>query len=435
MHILQLTCENIQRLSAVSIRPDGSSLVIVAGQNEAGKSSCFDAIEMALGGEKTIPPAPVRRGQPKGKVIVDLGDMIVTRTFTQSGGSALTVTSRDGAEYPSPQALLNGLYSKLTFDPLAFSLADPPKQAVTLRAIAKINTSDLEEKRKEAFDERTIVNRDVTRLKGAIEKAPKHADAGVEVETFDALSTSLADADSLADAAAKADMALSSARSVRTAAERRVGLAAKTLQEAQAALEAAEAESEEASMALAMSEDEEKAKASAVIAAKKAVPDRAALRAQISTIEARNQKVSQNKARAELETSRDEQQAKADALTAMITRCDAEKVERLTSATFPVEGLGLDDNGVTWQGLPFEQASTAIRTRVSVAIGAALNPKLKVCLVRGGNDLDETNLALLAQFAEEAGMQIWLERIVGAKGDGLMTVLIVDGTVAEEGAA
>jgi hypothetical protein len=429
MRILQLACENIQRLSAVQIKPDGSSVVILAGDNEQGKSSCLDAIEMALGGEKTIPPKPVRSGAAKGKVVVDLGDMIVTRTFTQGGGGSLTVTNRDGAKYPSAQSLLDGLYSKLTFDPLAFSSAKPPDQSATLRALARIRTDDLEEDRKVAFDERTIVNRDVARLKGAIEKAPTHADAGTKAETFEALSKALADADTLAEASAKAELALSAARSARIAAERRVGLAAKALLDAQAALDAAEVESEEAGMAVAMSKDDENAKASVVITAKKAVPDRAELRSQISTIEARNHKVLQNQARAELEASLRDQQAKADALTATITRCDTEKAERLTSAKFPVDGLGISDTGVTWQGLPFEQASTAVRTRVSVAIGAALHPKLKILLIRNGNDLDAKSLATLAEFSEQEGLQCWIERIAG--GNGLQTIVIEDGAVRE----
>jgi len=119
-------------------------------------------------------------------------------------------------------------------------------------------------------------------------------------------------------------------------------------------------------------------------------------------------------------------------LASTIVRLDAEKAERLAAATFPIEGLGLNDSGVTWNGLPFEQASTAIRTRVSVAIGAALNPRLKVLLIRNGNDLDAKNLQLLADFAEEQALQIWVEKIAGGP-KGMMTVEIVDGQVAPVG--
>jgi hypothetical protein len=122
-------------------------------------------------------------------------------------------------------------------------------------------------------------------------------------------------------------------------------------------------------------------------------------------------------------------------LTTGIEKVDAAKAQRLADAKFPVDGLSVTDTGVTWQGLPFEQASTAIRTRVSAAIGFALNPKLKILLVRNGNDLDGKNLQLLADIAKEHGGQVWIERIAG--GNGLQTVVIEDGAVkgAPAGAA
>jgi hypothetical protein len=118
-------------------------------------------------------------------------------------------------------------------------------------------------------------------------------------------------------------------------------------------------------------------------------------------------------------------------LTATINGCDVEKDEYLRSAKLPVDGLGVSDQGVTWQGLPFDQASTAIRTRVSVAIGAALAPRLRIALVRNGNDLDGHSLALLAESAKAHGLQVWVERIAGG-GDtpSTATVLIVDGSRA-----
>ena len=54
--ILKLTAENLLRLKAVEITPDGE-LVVVGGRNAQGKTSVLDAIEMALGGKRKIPPS------------------------------------------------------------------------------------------------------------------------------------------------------------------------------------------------------------------------------------------------------------------------------------------------------------------------------------------------------------------------------------------
>ena len=65
---------------------------------------------------------------------------------------------------------------------------------------------------------------------------------------------------------------------------------------------------------------------------------------------------------------------------------------------------------------------------MSVAIGAALNPALRVLLVRNGNDLDSNGIKLLGELAETSGCQVWLERVAESK-DGV-TVLIEDGQVS-----
>jgi hypothetical protein len=159
------------------------------------------------------------------------------------------------------------------------------------------------------------------------------------------------------------------------------------------------------------------------------VPDTTALRTELAAVQDHNRKVDANSRREAIRARTRRIPAHAEQLTATIEGADATKAERLAAAKFPVEGLGISDaGGVTWNGLPFEQASTAVRTRVSVAIGFALNPKLKILLVRNGNDLDAKNLQLLADLAKEAGGQVWVERIAGGI-DGIQTVVIEDGAV------
>ena len=92
MKIVRLEAENVKRLVAVEIAPDGS-LVVIGGKNGAGKSSTLDSIAMALGGKDLVPEKPLRDGAEKGHVEVDLGDLIVRRTFTAAGGGSLEATA------------------------------------------------------------------------------------------------------------------------------------------------------------------------------------------------------------------------------------------------------------------------------------------------------------------------------------------------------
>ena len=134
MRIISLTTSNTLRLSAVHIQPDGS-LVVIGGRNAQGKSSVLNSISMALGGAKLCPPEPVKRGAAKSVTRLDLGELVVERTITADGHNYLKVSNAAGAEQKSPQAILDRLTGKLSFDPLEFSRMAPKQQVETLRAL------------------------------------------------------------------------------------------------------------------------------------------------------------------------------------------------------------------------------------------------------------------------------------------------------------
>ena len=124
MKIVALQAENIKKLIAIEIRPDGN-LVQITGKNGHGKTSVLDSIWWALAGAKHIQSVPIREGEDKARIMLDLGEIIVTRTFkTSKKGevpSAISVENAEGAKFGTPQTMLDNLLGQLSFDPLAFS--------------------------------------------------------------------------------------------------------------------------------------------------------------------------------------------------------------------------------------------------------------------------------------------------------------------------
>jgi len=55
-----------------------------------------------------------------------------------------------------------------------------------------------------------------------------------------------------------------------------------------------------------------------------------------------------------------------------------------------------------------------------------MNPELKVLLIREGAFLDEDNLAMVSKMADDAGGQLWIERVGTGKE---MTVIMEDGSI------
>ena len=85
MKIVSLTAENVKKLVAVQIRPDGN-LVQICGKNGQGKTSVLDSIWWALTGTSHIQAAPIRAGANQARIRLDLGDLVVTRTFRRQDG-------------------------------------------------------------------------------------------------------------------------------------------------------------------------------------------------------------------------------------------------------------------------------------------------------------------------------------------------------------
>ena len=81
MKIVQLRAENVKRLIAVEITPEGN-VIEITGKNGAGKTSVLDSIWWALAGNRTHQAVPVRQGETEAVISLDLGDIKVRREFS-----------------------------------------------------------------------------------------------------------------------------------------------------------------------------------------------------------------------------------------------------------------------------------------------------------------------------------------------------------------
>ncbi|QAY16155.1 AAA-ATPase [Arthrobacter phage Sonali] len=402
--IVNLQAENIMRLKAVEITPEGS-VVLVGGNNGEGKSSTLNAMWLALGGgaaSKSI-ARPVRDGAEEAVVRLDLGDLIVTRKWKGSKTS-LTVESKDGAKYSSPQSILDGLVGKLAFDPLEFAQYAPAKQREILMSLVELpfDPAELDANRKSIFDSRTDINRKVKELEG-------------QVKGFYPIPAGTPDQEVSVAELLKEYRAAQDANARTEQIARDVHNNELLVQDLRMKLAQAEADLEGNRAALA------------------ACPPRmdlGAIQDKIDNAENINANVREAQAQTDVRHQLKVHQNKAEELTGRITQLDMTKADMLASAVYPVTGLGFDDDGVTYNGVPFKQASSAEQLRVSTAMGMALNPDLRVMHIRDGSLLDEKNLDLIARMADANDFQVWIERV--GKGDQ-GAVIIEDGQVSSEG--
>lgn len=411
--IVSLEVQNVQRIRAVRIEPHGAT-VILGGRNAQGKTSILDAIEMAIAGGRHISERPVRDGARQGQIVVDLGELVVERTIGKTG-STLVVKDRDGVKQRSPQAILDALCSKVAFDPLVFYREDPEKQNELLRRLVGIDFSDSTRQREALYNTRTETGRKAKAVRAQSEGMMVPGDTPEKPVELDALLLQLREAHQSQTAARQQADKLA-------AAERDVSSAETAVEAARAALKQAEVRAAAARMRRTQIQGEPAP----------VVVDPSGIERQVQNAQAINRNVDKRRRRDELELEANNLDMIVEELTGAIEAIDQQQREQLAAVKYPVDGLSLGESGPLFKGLPLEQASGAERLRVSVAIGLALNPRLKVLLVRDASLLDDQSLALVGEMAEKAGAQVWLERV----GTGDPTAVIIsDGQVLNGKAA
>ncbi len=466
MKILKLKIDNVGGIEAFELAPDGNH-VVIGGPNTAGKSTILNAIAGALGGGRNRKAQRVRKGAAKGEVVVDLGDIVVKWGPKVDGKDSLEVTTAEGDVKKKPQELLDRLWGERTFDPFAWFEAEPREQARQLAEIAGIDLDALEARRKVAFDERTAVNRMAKELAAQAADPAYATPDGTPDEPVDekALATEVHDAAKLnaENAERRAElrrlegllethragvetirrMGVEAISEAKTIGAERVTIALDALRRAQEAVEEAKRAAVElvatvtrkaATQSEAVVEQvarmERQVAESVAVVSGLADVDVAAVSDQLAEARNVNHEVEMKRSRSRLVAAAEAHRGKAASLTATIATVDEEKAAALAAASLPVDGLGLEDGAVTYQGTLLESISRSEQLRISVALGLARHPEIAVMLIDRWGDLDDPARKIVTEMADAANCQIWTT-VVGEKDEDI-TVTIREGLIAQE---
>ena len=444
LKIIRLVAENVKKLRAIQITPEGH-IVQISGPNAAGKTSVLDAIWMALGGGNALPEEPIRKGAARGEIHLDLGEMIITRTFTLKG-SYLKVISKDGLEWKSPQKLLDRLIGKLSFDPLAFTRMDEAKQRELLLSLVTIplsrdhlqRISDMPVQRngdpinamnnvyKAIFDKRTEHNRNVKRLESAI--------SSIEIpqgmENLEPISATqllverreLEAANLQNEAVRKAFLDLEqknkSLREQKEQFELRLQDLQRQIREIEETISGTES--------LIQASDEGLLRAAD--ATEELVDhDFTEIDARIARADEVNRVAGEVARKKALQAELDQEQEQASNCTVKLEAIGRYKTELMERTNFPVKGLDFRSGKVVFNGVPIGQVSAAEKLRIGMAIAMGLNPKLRIIRIEEGSLLDKQSRKVIEEMARQGDYQVWIETVADEPGQG---IYIYDGQIA-----
>jgi len=415
--IVNLDIQNVMRIKAVHIEPNGN-VVVLGGRNAQGKTSVLDAISVAIGGMKLCPEVPIREGQDEAEITLQLGEMLITRKFKRKGDtftSSLVVKNAEGQPLSPPQKTLDALIGRLAFDPLEFARMSPAGARETLRELVGLDVEQLEDELGRVYRQRTEAGIAKRAAQAVVDELPVPPAFELPVSVDGVMAEMRAAGDRRAEFEELKGIAERSKYNYDTAAARVTRLREE--------LGDAEASVTKYLNSLAMADN--------------AIKDFVA--PDLDEIQGRFAQAQEHNTRAERitqERNRYAEKAEQAAQAAEAWKAlDAEhnqiayKIKKMTEAvTYPIEDMELRPEGVFYQGVPFEQGSRAERIKVSLAMGMAMNDKLRILLIRDGSVLDKESMATIAKLAEEQDFQFWIEMARGYEG-AAGAIVIEDGGV------
>lgn len=462
MEIISFEAENFMRLTAARITPTGA-LVEINGKNGNGKTSVLTAIASAFGGAEEAPSMAIRKGADKASVKIAIGtggkiEYRIEETFRYDKNNVqvrqLRVFTADGAEYKSPQTLMNSLWNKISIDPLQFAEMRPAEQFSAMQQfVPDVDFTGIAMKNAADYSARTEQNRIAKEARAA-------ADTIVETDTVANAPVDEAALIAELEAAGRHNSDIETRRANRQRARDQLDQYGKDVQrldmergqiehDTNEEIERIRKECEERILNLqagCKARIEERNTAIAGIDEKindlagkletagelPAAIDTADIRQRIDAAKQVNANFENNRKRAQLIATAKSAEEKAEALTAQRDARTKAKHEAIAAAELPIEGLGFGEGFITLAGVPFDQASDADKLRVSLAVAMAANPKLKVIRVQRGSLLDSDSLKLMGEMVGDKGYQVWCERTTDGGGNGF---IIEDGHVKAPEAA
>lgn len=425
--ITRLEIVDFKRIEAAAIDATTGKPIVLTGDNGQGKTSILDSILWALTRSGT--DKPIHAGSDQATVALTLSNGTATtytvrRRQNEKGGHYLDVLDAEGGKVASPQKFLDSLVGNLAFDPEAFTRLKPKEQADALRLAVGLDTADIDEEAKTVFSQRTEANRAKETAEKLYKACPVAAGGPREIASVTDL---IAKRDKLAAEHAETGKKVDAHHQ----AQREVEATTRIITDLEAQLK-------QAKIRLAQEQEEVKKTAEAAHAAVEATAGHQAqiqeIATQLENIDAANAEAqAHNRA---LEDREAKQKAYRDAvarwtlLDNRLKELNAAREERIAACKFPVEGLAIQDDTVTVNGVPFADLNTAERIKLSALIAMAQNPTLKVVFIREGALISRQNLAVLAELAEQHGIQLWMEVFSETPRDSGFH--IVDGQIAIE---
>ena len=431
MKITRLEVSNYKRIFAIDITPSGS-VIIIGGENKAGKSSTLDSIESGLRGKRSFPADPIRHGADKATIRITLSPssqdpqarvLIATRIITEKN-QYFEVKYEDGSRPAgTPQSIMDKLLGAVSFDFMDFLRLKPDKQHAMLQEIVGLDFTKVDAERSTIYDARRDLNRDIERIKGSIALIEVPEDTPDEPIDVDHLMH-------------QAELA----RQQNTDNEQkraRLQIVGEKWQDRKQSISARQTQIRELELEIqALTHDQKEITIEGDALGKEVDElediDLEPIDSQIRNSNETNIAIRNKQNKLAYQSELKDLTEQSEGMTKQMKEIDEKKAKDLSAAPFPVPGLGFGDGLVVFKDCPLSQASDAEQIEVGIGIGASLHPELAVMLIRNGSNITPTTMKdVIVPLADKYGLQLFVE---DCRAEDEATLIIEAGRVKGGGA-
>jgi ABC-type cobalamin/Fe3+-siderophores transport system ATPase subunit len=399
--ITELTAHQYKGIiGTATIRPNGPGLYVIAGPNGSGKSSFLGGIEEIFepGGIKGT-PKPIHEGETEAYLECVTSKARLRKTFREGKPVKFEAFALDGAKYASGTKWVAEATGGQVFNTRHFnSMADKDQRQLLLgRVDLPFDLAALDAEYAAAFAGRTDATREAKRLAAVVAAMPT-APAGTPAEE-------------VSSAAVREEAA--AARAHNDAVEAAEDAAISAEDENLAAIAEVERLTEALDAAKTYATRTHEAATSLVAVFRKAGQpiEMDAIFAKLESADQINTNVRAAKMRASAEADRVAAEKVEADLNAKLAEISKTKADGLKAAKFPVDGLGIDDTGITFNGIPFkQQVNSGQQIVIAFDLATSEQPDLRIVFIEDGDLLDSVSLAGIRKIAEERGYYVFAER-------------------------
>lgn len=384
--------------------------ILLLGDNGVGKSSFIQFIEIALGKQTNIPAG----ASGKGEVIFNKDGKEITVKVDFKDGKPVLKISGNGISIDNKKGAIYELFGALDFDidefvDLSKSKGGQKEQVKIFKSFLPIETqhelSKFEANVKNAFDERSELNKDIKKLEGAVSLHPLNNHQH-ELNKFQSVSV---------------DSVMSELKMIQAKNQKINGFkgTVDNLQFEQDRIEqdVKDLEAKLSTLKTKHSENAEKLLSGHQWLKDNPILDSSDFESKLSSAAESNKTYDQAqtliKDLAQIETLKNQ----SGELTAKIESSREAIAIAIREMEGPIQGLTFDDETLVYNGVPVtpDNLSTSEIMELGIRLKMAENPDLGILFIQRGESLGAERLKTIQEIADKAGWQIIMEQVERGK--------------------